>query len=393
MEDYPVLITPEEARRIIEDAIPIATSTESVPVHQTIGRYLAEYVRSERNVPERDNSAMDGFVFLKEDVNSGKRTFGINGEIRPEDKNPESLKTGECKRIMTGASVPSGDVLVVPVELTESVDSKVNILQIPEVNPIRKKGEGYKKGSVVLEKGTHIRPFELGILIDSGNTAISVFKKISVAVQITGNEISEESDTNGPVLEALINTWPSVDVDRKPVLPDTYELVLSKMQELSESHDIVVTTGGISMGEYDYILKAMKELGAEILLRKVRQKPGKPFTVSRLNNTLFFHLPGNPVSAVFTAGYYVKEAILLYFGQKSSSKKAIACEELFNLKGDRTLFAPARLYTDESGRQMVTGQATMKSHLMQLYKGNNAYMKIDPQSSIPAGGLVKVVEF
>lgn len=393
MEDYPVLITPEEARRIIEDAIPIATSTESVPVHQTIGRYLAEYVRSERNVPERDNSAMDGFVFLKEDVNSGKRTFGINGEIRPEDKNPESLKTGECKRIMTGASVPSGDVLVVPVELTESVDSKVNILQIPEVNPIRKKGEGYKKGSVVLEKETHIRPFELGILIDSGNTAISVFKKISVAVQITGNEISEESDTNGPVLEALINTWPSVDVDRKPVLPDTYELVLSKMQELSESHDIVVTTGGISMGEYDYILKAMKELGAEILLRKVRQKPGKPFTVSRLNNTLFFHLPGNPVSAVFTAGYYVKEAILLYFGQKSSSKKAIACEELFNLKGDRTLFAPARLYTDESGRQMVTGQATMKSHLMQLYKGNNAYMKIDPQSSIPAGGLVKVVEF
>lgn len=393
MEDYPVLITPEEARRIIEDAIPIATSTESVPVHQTIGRYLAEYVRSERNVPERDNSAMDGFVFLKEDVNSGKRTFGINGEIRPEDKNPESLKTGECKRIMTGASVPSGDVLVVPVELTESVDSKVNILQIPEVNPIRKKGEGYKKGSVVLEKGTHIRPFELGILIDSGNTAISVFKKISVAVQITGNEISEESDTNGPVLEALINTWPSVDVDRKPVLPDTYELVLSKMQELSESHDIVVTTGGISMGEYDYILKAMKELGAEILLRKVRQKPGKPFTVSRLNNTLFFHLPGNPVSAVFTAGYYVKEAILLYFGQKSSSKKAIACEELFNLKGDRTLFAPARLYTDESGRQMVTGQATMKSHLMQLYKGNNAYMKIDPQSSIPAGALVEVVEF
>lgn len=393
MEDYPVLITPEEARRIIEDAIPIATSTESVPVHQTIGRYLAEYVRSERNVPESDNSAMDGFVFLKEDVNSGKRTFGINGEIRPEDKNPESLKTGECKPIMTGAPVPPGKVLVVPVEFTETVDDKVNILQIPEVNPIRKKGEGYKKGSVVLEKETHIRPFELGILIDSGNTAISVFKKISVAVQITGNEISEESDTNGPVLEALINTWPSVDVDRKPVLPDTYELVLSKMQELSESHDIVVTTGGISMGEYDYILKAMKELGAEILLRKVRQKPGKPFTVSRLNNTLFFHLPGNPVSAVFTAGYYVKEAILLYFGQKSSSQQAIACEDLSNLKGDRTLFAPAKLYTDESGRQMVTGQATMKSHLMQLYKGNNAYMKIDPQSSIPAGALVEVVEF
>lgn len=379
-------------KRILNTIEPIR-ETELIASKQSENRVLAGDVKALHDIPSADNSAMDGYVFLTEDLESGKRSFELGGEIRPEDGSPGELMSGKCLEIMTGAPVPAGAVTVVPVELTEKKELIVTVNDVPKRNPIRKRGEGYQKGKIVLAKGAVIRPYEIGLMIESGNVNCTVLKPVRLAVQVTGSEIDEERNSNGPVLNGLIKHWPGTAVKEWPVLDDDPTLVKERMLMLKDSSDVVLTTGGISMGKHDYILGAMEELGAEVIVRKVQQKPGKPLTVTKLEGTLFFHLPGNPISAVFTAEYYARKAVYKMLDLKDGDRTVLAANRLGNHRQDKTLFIPGKLKLDDEYRVTVTSEGVMKSHLMQLYRDSDVYIRLDPETEVVAGDPVSVTPY
>lgn len=383
----------DEALQCIHRISKSISKTERVSSKEAVNHILAEDLKAQRDIPAFDNSAMDGYLFLTDDLNSGVREFKIEGEIKPEDDSAEGPKPKSCMQIMTGAPVPAGDYSVVPIEMIEESESKVKVLDIPSRNPIRRQGEGYKKGKVVLQKGTVIRPYEVGLMIESGNRECRVKKRIQIALQVTGSEIDEDMNTNGPVLDGLISLWPGTEVKQWPVLYDDPELTLNRLKELRDSADIVLTTGGISMGKHDYILGAMEKLGAEIIVRKVKQKPGKPLTISRLDKTLFFHLPGNPISAVFTAECYVRKSVNMMLGLDTEEKTAIAASSLENHRTDKTLFVPGKLKLDDQNRLTVDSEGVMKSHLLQLYRDSDVYIRLEPESRYAAGDRVTVIPY
>ncbi|MCC5913342.1 MAG: molybdopterin molybdotransferase MoeA [Balneolaceae bacterium] len=386
-------ISVDDALKIIRSESRPHSKSESVPVKESLSRVLAEELPAQRDVPRFDNSAMDGFLFLHSDLKSGVRSFSIMGEIRPENNNPKTLKAGSCSRIMTGAAVPEGDYFVVPVELTKEDGDTVTVQELPSRNPIRRKGEGYAVGRPVLQKGTVITPYELGLMIESGNKKCPVLKELKVAIQVTGSEIDEDLNSNGPVLKGLLSQWPGLSITELPVLEDDPQVVSNRLKELRDNYDIVLTTGGISMGRHDYILQEMQNLGAEVLIRKIRQKPGKPFTMTRLGDTLFFHLPGNPVSAIFTAEYYVRKAIYNMLGLPQRERKLRSANSLSNHRGEKTLFITGSLQVDSNYNVSVKSDGVMKSHLMQLYRGCDLYIRIDPETEVSPGEPVEVIPF
>lgn len=392
-KDNPDNATVDDALKRIDELFGSGEKQEAIPVTQSINRVLYQDVIAQRDIPRFDNSAMDGYLFLTGDLNKGLRRFRIEGEIRPEHEKPAGLKPGNCRQIMTGAPVPGGDYTVVPIEMIDESDVEVDVQGIPDRNPVRRQGEGYKKGRMVLQKGTVIRPYEIGLMIESGNSECSVKKKIRIAIQVTGSEIDGDMNSNGPVLDGLISGWPGTGVEQWPVLDDDPERVLERMKELKKSADIVLTTGGISMGKHDYILGAMEKLGAEVIIRKIQQKPGKPFTLTLLDDTFFFHLPGNPISAVFTAEYYARRAVHNLLGMDYQKLPVIAACDLENQRGGKTLFVPGKLKLDDEGRLTVSSEGVMKSHLMQLYRNCDVYIRLDPETRYTAGDSVEVIPF
>lgn len=386
-------ISVSEALQLIDNHTKNGLKSEVIPTREAVGRVLAEDVAAQRDIPRFDNSAMDGFIFLKSDLEKGIRKYELNGEIKPEDETGTVPKSNQCKGIMTGAPVPKENVMVIPVEQTNTNGSTVEVLEVPKRNPIRKKGEGYQKGKTVLTKNCEIRPYEMGLLIDSGNKKCRVKKKIRVAIQVTGSEVDSDMNTNGPVLSGLIKNWPGVEIETHPVLPDDFDQVLDRMKTLAGSADIVCTTGGISMGARDFILPAMEKLGTEIIFRKIQQKPGKPMTITKLDGTLFFHLPGNPISATFCAEMYVRRAVRNLNELSQISLKTISANNLENHRGEKSLFTPGKLFLDKDKRLSVRSEGVMRSHLLQLYRDNDVYLRLDPETSYEKGDLIEVIPF
>ncbi len=392
-DPIPTDVPVDQALRIIRETVEPRISRVKVKALNAINKVLAMDVSAQRDVPRFDNSAMDGYVFRKEDLDKGMKQFPVKGEIRPEDVKPAALEAETCARIMTGAPVPENGTAVIPVELVVEKNGKVHVQDIPGRNPIRKRGEGYHKGNSLLKKGTIIRPYEAGLIIESGNTECEIIKPVKIGLQVTGSEIDESNDTNGPVLESLISNWPGVEITRIPVLSDEEDEVTARMQELADHFDLVLTTGGISAGKYDYLLPVMNNLNARTLIRKIQQKPGKPFTVTMIDDLFFCHLPGNPVSAVFCAEIYVRFLLFRMLGLTFPAGSVSSETALENHRDEKTLFVPGYLSSDSNGKLSVHTEARMRSHLLQLYSDQNVYVRIDPSTSYQPGEMVPVIPF
>lgn len=359
---------------------------------ETLKSILAEDFAATRDIPRFDNSAMDGYAVRSSDLDAGQRTFPFAFEIRPEDAGIEELPAGTCARIMTGSPIPPSADFVIPVELTEARSDVIFITEVPKVNAIRKQGEGYRKGDVLLRKGSVVRPYEMGLIIEAGGGSVRVNKPLRVGLQISGSEIDRTNNTNGPVLKSILGSWPGVEVTEYPVLEDDQKRVKHRLDELKENNDIIVTTGGISAGKHDYFFDVLANSGAECLIRKINQKPGKPFTLFKWEDVYVCNLPGNPVSAVFTAQYYVRELVHRMNGlPEPESFKATALTELNN-PGGKTLFVPGRLIF-EHGMVGVMADTKMRSHLMQLYLGNHVYVRLDPGAEIEKGQTADCIPF
>ena len=391
-ENTPGMVQVNEALEIIRSVSATQQQAKTIKASEALNHILAEDLTAVHDIPRFDNSAMDGYVFRKPDLDEGQRAYPVAFEVRPEDSGTDELPAGMAARIMTGSPIPPSADFVIPVELTEIRDEKVIVLEVPGRNAIRRQGEGYRSGEVLLNEGSVIRPYETGLIIESGNSQVRVKKPLRISLQVSGAEISQANNTNGPVLNGIFNSWPGVRLKEYPVLGDNPEEVKERLLELKGHSDLIVTTGGISAGKYDFFFDVLTQAGACCLIRKINQKPGKPFTLFQWDDTYVCNLPGNPVSSVFTAELYVRELAYRLNGlERPATLRAISLKELNN-PGSKTLFVPGRLFF-EHGMVGVEAQARMRSHLMQLYTGKQVYIRLDPGAEIETGASVECLKF
>jgi len=317
-------LTPlEEALSVIlESAKPL--ESERVFIHEALGRVLAEDVLSDTDKPMFDNSAMDGYAVRWEDIKEVPAKLKVIGEYAAGTEKSLKVNKGTAVKIFTGAPIPEGADTVVPVEYTEVQNGYVIIKKdLKRGANVRKRGEEVKKGEVVIPKGKEIRPYEMGMLASVNKAVVSVYRKPNVGILSTGDEILDlcEEQTRPSQIRTSNNYTIYGQVLQAGGIPHNLGIAPDEPEKLKEilknirSYDIFITTGGVSMGEKDYIKYLVKELGIDIKFHKLRIKPAKPVLFGVYGeNKLFFGLPGNPVSAAMAFDLLVYPAIRTMLG-------------------------------------------------------------------------------
>ena len=312
----PSLISVDDASaRILESGFPVEQS-EKIGIEDALGHILAEDVYSTINVPGYDNSAMDGYAVRAADCAELGARLSVSQRI-PAGQTGSQLDAGNAARIFTGAPIPPGADAIVMQEHCD-VDGDQVIINKPVTlsQHIRRAGEDIAQGSVVLKAGHRLRPQELGLLASVGLAEISVKRKLKVAVFFTGDEIVEPGNklgegqiynSNKYTVKGLLQTTGCEIIDLG-IVPDTLEATLAVLKKSSSQADMVVTSGGVSVGEEDYVRIALEQLG-ELKMWRIAMKPGKPVAFGKVDNALFMGLPGNPVSTFVTFLLFAKPLI------------------------------------------------------------------------------------
>tara|TARA_B100001996_G_scaffold269686_1_gene210936 strand:+ start:513 stop:1784 length:1272 start_codon:yes stop_codon:yes gene_type:complete len=322
-------ITTDRALDEIFDAISPIAEYETIPIRDGLNRILADNIKSNINVPSARNSAMDGYAINKKDIpNKNTNRLKIIGKSLAGNPFTKSIKKGECVRIMTGAVMPSGADTVVIQEHISLSNSNTEIIidndTQPEAN-VRQAGEDISKDSKVLFKGKNLAPADIGLLASLGLPKIPVIRKLKVAFFSTGDELrsigeklidGEVYDSNRYTLHAMLSRL-NVEIIDMGVIKDNKKLLSNAFNEAEEKADLLITSGGVSVGEADYVKDVLENKG-NINFWKVAIKPGRPLTFGNLGNTIFFGLPGNPVSVMVTFYQFVQPAIKKLSGDISN---------------------------------------------------------------------------
>jgi molybdopterin molybdotransferase len=327
-DDYdPNSMPVAKARELIRSFLAPMTATERVHVRSALGRVLAEDVVSPMAVPGHDNSAMDGYAVRFEDLQPvGDTLLRRVGESFAGKPWPGAIAAGECVRIFTGGVMPRGADTVVMQERAVKEASGVRIAPgaVTKAGQNRRfAGEDLKAGQVVFRSGQRIHPAELGMIASLGIGEISVFRKLRVAFFSTGDELKsigtpleagEIYDSNRYTLHGML-TRLDCDVIDMGVVEDVPEKLERAFATAAGAADVVITSGGVSVGEADYVKQLLDKLG-EVLFWKIAMKPGRPLAYGRIGGAHFFGLPGNPVSVMVTFYQFVRDALLILQGQR-----------------------------------------------------------------------------
>lgn len=319
-------VSMEEAFGLIGDEIQgRQTAVERVPLTHAVNRYVAEPVVAQLSIPPHTNSARDGFALSAEHAVRGRRgeAIPVAMEIRagdPPDLLPIDDSSG-CVRIMTGAPVPEWATHIAMVEETETVDQGIRLLRLsPEGAWIRAAGSDIRAGESILAPGRRVLPEHVQALASSGVTQVMVHQLPKVAVCSTGEELVQLDrgipgpgqiyDSNRPFMAAMLTNF-GCDLVLNTHVGDTLEAMVQYIESAMQAQaDLVVSSGAVSMGNYDFVKPALEAIGAELIFHKVTQKPGKPLLFAKLpNGALYFGLPGNPVSTVVNCRFYVHYAL------------------------------------------------------------------------------------
>ncbi|HSH69415.1 MAG TPA: gephyrin-like molybdotransferase Glp [Deferrisomatales bacterium] len=346
---------------ILKDLAPLPA--ERVSLLDARGRVLAEEIRASRDLPPRDNSGMDGYALRLADAERGQGLHVLES-IPAGGEGSRALQTGEAAKIMTGAPVPEGADTVVPVEDTRRVGDRVEILQLPRPGAnIRPAGEDVKEGQLVIPRGTGVRPAEVGMLASLGRSFVAVYQRPRVAVLATGDEIVEiDASTEGGRIVNSNSYGVAAQIAEAGGVPiilgigrDDPDGLLA-MLERAVTADAVITTGGVSMGDYDYVRPVLEKAGVAVRFWKVAMKPGKPFVFGRAGRVPVFGLPGNPVSAMVVFEEFVRPALRVMQGHARPFRPVVEAVLLpeagaLHTKPGRTDFVRCRV--ERRGAELV----------------------------------------
>jgi len=317
--------------------------------------FLAENVYSPINMPPFHQSAMDGYAVLYDDKHLNN--FILVDEIKAGDNNQKILKPGEAVRIFTGAPTPINANAVI---MQEKTSVKENILEINDVlspfKNIRLTGEQIQEKELALAKGSQLNPAAIGFLATLGITEVLVYKKPTIAIVVTGNELvvpgnllefGQIYESNAIMLQTALlkNRFADITISK---VKDNYIDTKNSLEQAIDKNDFVLISGGISVGDYDFVGKALLELNTHQVFYKIKQKPGKPLFFGTNNNTTIFALPGNPASALTCFYIYIETALQKFIGNPKYQKQTIQLklEEEYIKKGIRGEFLKAKINGD-----------------------------------------------
>jgi len=355
------LVTIEEARtRVLAEAAPLPVEARSLM--EALGAVLGEEIVAPHSVPPFDNSAMDGFAVRAADVvdaNADSPTALFVSETIPAGHMAtHRLGPGEAAKIMTGAPLPGGADAVVQSESTREEGSHVLVLE--SVRPgrnIRRSGEDVARGDRVLAAGSVLGPAEMGLIASLGLPSVQVHRLPRVAIISTGSELVEVDQPLGPGQIRNSNSYSlrgqcqqlGIQATALGIVPDDYGAT-RELIEQGLAYDVLLTSGGVSVGEFDFVKEVQDELGVERRLWGVAMKPGKPLAFGVRDGTLVFGLPGNPVSAMVSFELFVRPALLRLMGYRKTTRppyRAVIAEDVANSDG-RTYVVRVRAWREGS---------------------------------------------
>ncbi|MBT8490024.1 MAG: molybdopterin molybdotransferase MoeA [Deltaproteobacteria bacterium] len=364
------MITVSEALHTILRAVS-SVGIERVNILSALGRVLAEDIYARRTIPPTDNSAMDGYALIAEDTMGATAEhpllFDIIEDVPAGNMPQKIVGFAEATRIMTGAPTPEGVDAVVPVEDTELDGDRVKIFAEASMGQnIRSMGEDVKEGEVVIPRGAIIRPAETGMLAALGRSFVAVYQKPLVAILATGDELVDIDGELSPEKIISSNSYSGaaqvIECGGIPlqigIAKDTKEDLTEKFKAAMRA-DIIMSSAGVSVGDYDFVKDVMKEIGVMIDFHQVAQRPGKPFTFGTAGKKLVFGLPGNPVSSMITFEQYVRPTLLKMTGHKRifrTTIKAILQEDIQKKKGLRYFLRVQVRYENGRFTAVTTGE-------------------------------------
>ncbi|MDP3939075.1 MAG: molybdopterin molybdotransferase MoeA [Deltaproteobacteria bacterium] len=396
-------ISVDEAREIILGAVS-PMGSEKVPLQEGLGRVLAETVSAPWDVPPLDNSAMDGYAVKAADVAAATRQSAVRLAVLediPAGRLPtRAVKTGTASRIMTGAALPAGADAVVRVEDTEKSGGEVLVL-VP-VEPglnIRRAGEDVTAGQKVIEAGTPLTAAALGMLASLGRAAIEVTQRPRVAILSTGDELVDvDGDRSGGKIIAS-NTYSLSAQAREagavpltlPIAPDRPEIIEARFREAMHA-DVILSSGGVSVGDFDFVKDVLRRLGSEMKFWRVAMKPGHPLAFGILGGKPVFGLPGNPVSCMVSFEQFVRPALLKMMGHHDLFRPVVRARlrEALRQKPGRRTFVRAVVSRDGDSLSVASTGSQSSGVLLSMLRANGLIIFPEDRAELPEGAEVEV---
>jgi len=405
-DDYdPNSMPVDRARALIRQFLTPVTGTERMHIRQALDRVIAEDLTSPIAVPGHDNSAMDGWAVRFADLAAGGDTeLRRVGESFAGKPSSSAIGPGETVRIFTGGVMPANADTVVMQERASELDGRVRIA----AGAVRKAGqnrrfagEDIRRGQVVLRRGQPIRPAELGMIASLGINEVTVFRRLRVAFFSTGDELRSIGTTLGPgeiydsnryTLLGMLSRL-SCDALDMGVVPDVPDALEEAFATAAANADVVITSGGVSVGEADYVKQLLDKLG-EVLFWKIAMKPGRPLAYGRIAGAHFFGLPGNPVAVMVTFYQFVRDALLVLQGRSEIAPmptfKATLAAPISKMAG-RTEFQRGVLAPGANGGWEVRPTGNQGSGILSSMSQANCFIVLDTGTAdVPAGDMVDV---
>ena len=348
------MVSVQDAFSILQNNLPALQQVE-IPLIQVQKHVLAEAVFSPINMPPFRQSAMDGYALcLFEGLE-----YEIIGEIKAGDSHLVELLPGQAIKIFTGAAVPDSAQAVIQIEKVSEKDGRLFLEEVvkPETN-VRPVGEQIAVGELALEKGTLLNAAAIGFLAGLGFTSAKVFQKPNVGIVVTGNELTKPGEpleygkvyeSNGIMLATALKEAYFEKVTLYEV-NDDFENTKNKLAEALSENEVVLVSGGISVGDYDFVARALKELEVETLFYKVNQKPGKPLFAGKTKDKIVFALPGNPAGALTCFYVYVLPTLSILMGKAPNYNQSqpISIAHDYSVRNTRSQFLKANIVNDEA---------------------------------------------
>lgn len=399
------MISVDKAIETILSSVPVIKEKEQVNLFESHGRFLYEDVIAPFNVPPKNNSAMDGYAVISSDTPAAEEErpvkLKVDEEIRAGGKSEgKLLKKGYAIRIMTGAPLPDGADAVIPFEETEEANGLVIIKKpFAQYENIRFAGEDIRAGEKALSKGTRLDSAEIGLLASMNIAEVTVTRRPEVAILSTGDEILEPGNDNPDGRIFNSNAYVLYSEVKKyggnphyaGIVKDEKSDVFSRFRELLK-YDIIISSGGVSMGKYDFIPEVLRELGIDLKVEKVLMRPGKPVVFGTKGDKLFFGLPGNPVSVMVSFQRFVRPALLKMSGTATIEKPVILAvtEEDLRKKPGRRYFLRG-IFSIKNGVFSVKSTGPQGSGILTSMSSANCFIILPENTErIKAGEKVEI---